>query len=296
MGLPPTEPHAAPEDSETKLRLKLSDATQPPAEPADDSKILRFHRTERAVHWAIAIPFMACYATALILVIVYNPEPTRPLRSIFSWAHRISGLCLAVLPVLAIIRSRGDYRIHFYNIRQAWIWTFKDIQWLCVAGLAAVTKRVKLPDQGKFNAAEKLNFMVLMGTYPLYILTGIFIWVTHMAFASWILHVLMALLATPLILGHIYMAVINPASRVGLPGMTSGLVDREWAKHHYAEWFRETYEDRDAEESNRAESDPAHGPQGSTASPARSTVQQANQHPRQDAGGDELPPGDLTSR
>lgn len=219
----------------------------PPAEGATDPtaggrRILRFHRSERHIHWAIAAPFLVCWTTAVVLILVYNPAPDRPLRSLLSWTHRIGGVCFTILPLLAVLRSTGDVRLHFGNVRQAWVWTLQDIRWLSMLGLAAISKRVELPEQGKFNAAEKLNFMVLMTCYPLYIITGATIWLTHGAFVSWLLHFFMALVGTPLVLGHIYMATLNPGSRAGLQGMISGYVDRQWAKHHYRRWYREQVE------------------------------------------------------
>jgi formate dehydrogenase subunit gamma len=204
-------------------------------------RVLRFRKTERLVHWSLAIPFLVCYTTAVILIVLQTRAPHNPLRPILSWAHRLSGVCLICFPLIAVFRSKGDLRIHFYNIRQAWIWTLSDIRWLLLAGAAAVSKHVSLPEQGKFNAAEKLNFMMLMTMYPLYILTGLTIWLTHNAFISWILHVGMALIGSPLVLGHIYMAAVNPSSRTGLQGMISGFVDRHWAKHHYRQWFHENF-------------------------------------------------------
>jgi formate dehydrogenase subunit gamma len=59
-----------------------------------------------------------------------------------------------------------------------------------------------------------------------------------LAVLSWILHFMMAMIATPLLLGHLYMALINASTRPGLEGMTSGFVEREWAKHHYGIWYR----------------------------------------------------------
>ncbi|MBI4683446.1 MAG: cytochrome b/b6 domain-containing protein [Nitrospirae bacterium] len=209
------------------------------------AKILRFRKSERLVHWALAVPFLVCFGTALVLVFYYNPDPLRPYRVVFSWIHRISGICLIILPMLAIIKCRGDFRIYFYNIRQAWVWSYDDLKWLSLMGLAAVNKKIKLPEQGKFNAAEKLNFMKLMSTYPLYILTGLIIWLTDAAFMSWVLHFIMAVIATPLVTGHLYMAMINPESRKGLHGMISGVVDRQWAKHHYGKWYREHFEDNE---------------------------------------------------
>jgi formate dehydrogenase subunit gamma len=204
-----------------------------------ESKVLRFAKSERYLHWALAGPFLLCIATGVILVLVYNPDPTRPFRSIFAVLHRLSGLALIALPMLATYKGRGEVAIHFYNIRQAWKWMWDDFKWLALMGLAAINHKIRLPEQGKFNAAEKVNFMMLMTTYPLYVITGLLMWFTHLAVLSWILHIMMAILSAPLILGHLYMALINGGTKPGLDGMISGHVDRQWAKHHYGRWYRE---------------------------------------------------------
>jgi len=201
--------------------------------------ILRFRRSERALHWAIAIPVLICWVTAAVLVLAYNPMPLRPFRGVLSWAHRIGGVGLILLPPLAVIRSHRDVRTHFANIRQAWLWTLSDVRWLVRMLLAALFRGVELPEQGKFNAAEKLNFMLVMTTYPLYVVTGLLMWFTDANWLAWLFHAAMALLATPFILGHVYMATLNRDTRVGIQGMISGYVDRTWAKHHYARWYRE---------------------------------------------------------
>ncbi len=205
-------------------------------------KIERFRKSERSIHWALAIPFMVCFATALILVIFYNPDPSRPYREIFSWIHKISGVSLIILPLAAIVCHWGDMGIYFHNIKQAWGWTFADVKWLFLIGFAGITKRVSLPEQGKFNAAEKLNFMTLMATYPLYILTGILIWVTNGALLSWLIHFGMAIIAAPFMAGHLFMATLNPNSRVALSGIITGFVDRQYVKHHHTQWYRENFE------------------------------------------------------
>jgi len=184
---------------------------------------------------------MVCYTTALVLVAVYNPDPARPLRALFSWTHRLSGVCLFLLPLWTVLRHRHDFDLHFHNVRTAWRWRLEDVKWLFLMGLSTINKRVVLPDQEKFNAGEKLNFMFLTASYPLFIITGFLIWLPGVAFASWIVHLSLAALATPLILGHVFMATVNPDTRVGLQGMISGYVDRHWAQHHYAHWYQEHF-------------------------------------------------------
>jgi len=212
------------------------------AAPVLPEEILRFRRSERYLHWAIAVPFMVCYVTAAILVLVYNPNPTLPFRAVFSWLHRISGTSLAVLPVLVVLAHWRDFRVHLHNVRWGWTWTLDDVKWLLLMGLATFNSRIELPHQGKFNAGEKINFMAIMTTYPIYLTTGLLIWFAGIPFVTWLVHVYTAMfVATPLMVGHIFMAVVNPDTRVGLSGMITGFVDRHWARHHYRRWYDLTY-------------------------------------------------------
>jgi formate dehydrogenase subunit gamma len=209
---------------------------------SDPNTVLRFRACERHLHWALAIPFKVCYLTALILVLVYNPDPSRPLRQMFSWLHRGSGICLAVLPLATILWHRRDFALHLDNVRRAWSWSWGDFKWLGLMGLAVISPRISLPHQGKFNAAEKINFMSLTVTYPMYVVTGLTIWFFGPAFVSWLVHFSLATMATPLILGHVFMATVNPDTRVGLSGMITGFVDRHWAHHHYRLWYDEHFD------------------------------------------------------
>ncbi len=237
----PPPPTLVPYDEAGGERAAGAAAVPAPAPTPRPERVLRFQASERAMHWAIAIPFMLCFATAVILVVVYNPAPRRPYRALFSWIHRLSGLALAILPLVLAHRQRRDWRVHLANVNEAWTWTLDDLRWLARMGLAAVSSRVQLPEAGKFNAAEKLNFMMVMTVTPLLAVSGLLIWMPGIAFFSWMLHFTLAGAAVPLMLGHVFMATINPGTRVGLSGMVSGDVDRAWAEHHYPRWYREHF-------------------------------------------------------
>ena len=209
------------------------------------SLVLRFQRSERWLHWALAVPYVVCLLSATVLIVFFNFSPERPHREVVSWVHRAGGLGLIVLPLLALVGTPREIGTHFRNVRQAWGWTLNDLKWLALLGVAAVNRRVRLPEQGKFNAGEKLNFMAVMTSYPLFIMTGILIWLPGVALLSWVVHVLLALAVAPLVVGHVYMAVVNPGTRAGLKGMVTGYVDREWAKEHYRQWYRDSFGDHD---------------------------------------------------
>lgn len=203
--------------------------------------ILRFRASERHMHWAVAVPFMAAWASAAVLMFVYSADPSRPYRDIVGIAHRSAGVGLMALPLIALLWHYYDIAVHLKNTREAWAWRWDDVKWLALMMPATIFKSIALPHQGKFNAAEKINFMVLTATLPLYAATGILIWTHQYAFAAWVVHLTMAGLATPLMFGHIFMAVVNPDTRVGLSGMFSGWVDKHWASHHYTRWFHENF-------------------------------------------------------
>jgi formate dehydrogenase subunit gamma len=215
-----------------------------PAEPQNgNSTILRFRRSERLLHWAIAFPFMMCWLSAMILVHFYNPYSLdRAYRDVFSWIHGISAICLVVFPISVVLISRRDLTFYLDNIKQAWTWTSSDIKWLCLQGPATLNKEIKLPEQGKFNAGEKINFMAVTVACPLLIVTGILIWLPGVNLLAWFTHFYAGIGVTALMLGHIWMATCNPDTRPGLAGMISGYVDKLWAKHHYRAWYRENFE------------------------------------------------------
>ena len=106
--LPKSVPHPLTTPAEAPPAPEPDEGREKSVRRTIPSQILRFRASERAVHWAIAVPFLVCYTTATILVIFYNPDPQRPLRWVFSWTHRLSAICFIVRPPLVVFRSRGD--------------------------------------------------------------------------------------------------------------------------------------------------------------------------------------------
>jgi formate dehydrogenase subunit gamma len=213
-------------------------------------EVLRFRRSERALHWSIAGPFMVCLATGIVLKLFFNHlHPRLSIHTVLQWVHRISGAGLFLLPAWSALRHRKDLALYRYNVKRAWTWTLDDLKWLALVAPATLSGKVKLPEQHKFNAGEKLNFMTLMLTYPILVATGLFLLVPGIHIIAWLAHLTVAILSAPLIFGHVFMAVVNPDTRVGLSGMFTGRVDREWARHHYAKWYRESFGEEEAAES-----------------------------------------------
>ena len=191
------------------------------------------------IHWAIAVPFLVCALSAPILLVLAGSDPPHPLRAVVARVHWISGLLLIVLPVLAVLVHWRDLSVHLRNLREAWIWSRDDVRWLARAPLAALGRDVSLPEAGKFNAGEKLNFMMTSVATVIFCVTGLAIQAADDAIVAWLVHVFVAIATAPVVAGHVIMATIVSTTRHGLMGMIDGRVERRWAKHHYARWYRE---------------------------------------------------------
>jgi formate dehydrogenase subunit gamma len=189
----------------------------------------RFSKTERTLHWANAVFFFFLLATGLIL---YLPSLSIAFgrRMLVQEVHFWSGvawICVLVAIVLAGDRS-GIRR----TAREIDRFDRDDLRWL--AG------RQPAP-QGRLNAGQKINTALTAAFTLLFVVSGLLLWVgehnTSWRFASTVLlHDGLMYVSLALLIGHLYLAVINPATRHSLRGITTGSVSEEWAASHHAKW------------------------------------------------------------
>jgi formate dehydrogenase subunit gamma len=179
------------------------------------SYVRRFSRTERTLHWINAIGFLFLLATGLIL---YLPRLSvlvgrRPLIKDFHFWGGIGWVSL-----LAIVILLGDRR-----------------------GILRTARELEQLRPSRFNVGQKVNAILNAAFVILFLVSGLLLWLgerdTTFRFASTVLlHDWLLYIACGLLLGHLYLALIHPATRHSLRGMTRGTVREDWAKHHYPNW------------------------------------------------------------
>jgi formate dehydrogenase subunit gamma len=194
--------------------------------------VRRFSRTERVLHWANAVGFFFLLATGLIL---YLPSLAVLVgrRPLIQDLHFWSGV--GWVSVLALIALVGDRRGLEQLAREVDRFDRDDLRWLL--------GRRPAP-QGRFNAGQKVNVALTAAFTLLFLVSGLLLWFgerdTRFRFASTVLlHDGLMYVALALLVGHLYLAVINPATRHALRGITLGTVDTEWAHRHHPKWRRE---------------------------------------------------------
>lgn len=93
------------------------------------------------------------------------------------------------------------------------------------------------PPSGRFNAGQKLNLVLVCVFFAALRITGIDTVFggrhDNLVFAG---HKVATIGLCVLVAGHMYMALVNPATRHSLRGMLTGDVDREWAHQLHQRW------------------------------------------------------------
>lgn len=191
--------------------------------------VRRFSRTERLLHWVNAAGFFTLLSSGLVLYLPSLAEAVgrRPLvKSVHVWA------AVGWLSALVVVALLGDRRGLLRTARELDVFDADDRRFLLGRRPAPA---------GRFNAGQKVNAALTAAFAVLFALSGALLWLgerdTRFRFASTVvLHDGLMYASLALLLGHLYLAVIHPATRHALRGMTIGTVNEEWARRNHPRW------------------------------------------------------------
>ena len=202
-------------------------------------RIHRFSRTERALHWLLASTFFVMLGSGLALYMpALSNVVARPTAKAWHlWSAAVLGIGIVVLVVL------GNRRALARTARDLDRLDRDDARWL-TGGPGRLVTGDRPPPQGRFNAGQKLNAAITLGLMVVMAVTGLLLWYgeqnTAYRYAGTVyVHDWGAWILIVLVTGHIYLAVLHPATRHALRGMTLGDVDRRWAEEHHGKWVAE---------------------------------------------------------
>lgn len=197
--------------------------------------VLRFTRTERAVHWVHAVTFLTLLATGSILSTSIL-EGLVGHRALLREIHLASAFFFVFGP--GLVARAGNRMAVRDDARAMDRWSADDVRWLAHP---SVDPTAKTPPQGKFNAGQKLNGIFTLYATFAFGLTGLILWQNRrfpypVVTQANTIHTALAYIALAVFLGHLYLAVIHPATRHALRGMVWGRVRADWAQHHHRAW------------------------------------------------------------
>jgi formate dehydrogenase subunit gamma len=202
--------------------------TSNPEAVAGPALVPRFGRTERVLHWVHAAGFFGMLASGLVL---FLPSLSAAVgdRPTVKAVHL--GVAAAWLTALALVSVGGDRRALRRTRREIEAFRDDDVRWLR-GGKAA---------QGRFNAGQKSHTVAQAALAALFVLSGALLWLGERGAAFRLpgtvaLHDAATFFASVLVLGHLFLSLVWPATRPALRGIVSGSVPADWARRHHAAW------------------------------------------------------------
>jgi formate dehydrogenase subunit gamma len=221
----------------------MSAAVETRRGPAAPPTVVRFTRTERAVHWIHAVTFLTLLATGLILSTAAL-EGLVGHRALLREIHLASAFFFVFGP--ALVALAANRRAVGEDAGQIDGWTEDDMRWLRAPHLEP---RPGTPPQGKFNAGQKLNAIFTVYATFAFSLSGLILWQNRrfpypVVTQANTIHTALAYIALAVFFGHLYLAVLHPATRPALRGMIRGRVPLDWARRHHPAWIPQTNDSR----------------------------------------------------
>ncbi len=199
-------------------------------------RIVRFSGTVRLAHWLLASTFFVMLFTGMCL---YLPALSRLVGRPTAKAWHLWS-AIALLVGIAVLLLIGNRRSLTGVVRDADRLDQDDVAWL-KGGPRRLFDHDDAPPQGRLNAGQKLNTMVMLGLMVVLAISGTLLWLgerdtTYRFGGSVLTHDLASLAIGFLVMGHLYLALVHPTTRHALRGMVVGDVDRAWAERNHATW------------------------------------------------------------
>ena len=199
----------------------------------DPKDLQRYTASQRANHWLTGICFILLGLSGLAF---FHPA-FYPLTQLFgggTWArilHPYIGIVLGVSFVIMFIRF---WALNFINDA--------DREWLSRAGEMIEGNDHNMPEQGKYNAGQKIVFWGSALFILILLISGLILWRSMFDFPvvlvrlAAVVHAAAAVLMIITIVVHVYAAIWT---RGTIRAMWYGTVTRAWAKQHHRAWYRQ---------------------------------------------------------
>lgn len=201
-------------------------------------RVRRYEPIERLAHWWVA----CCFVVTLLTGASVHHHVAGVISSGLVWHLISAGALIAGLMLLLALPSRRSLWEGLSALLRLSAVDRKVLR--SPRSLLYRTRSGSAPPWGKFNLGQKLTAyllaLLIVGLYA----TGIAAAVAGQRQGG--PHGVFVVLTVIVLLGHVFLAVVNPATRPALSGMLTGWVDRSWTEQHHPTWLQEL-EARDAE-------------------------------------------------
>ncbi len=122
-------------------------------------RLLRFVLAERLAHWSKAVFFIAAATGGLVMWIPRTRQLMGANRLQFSHLHGGIGILMILVPLVILIAL--DRRRFAEDLKEVDVWDEDDRRWFWAALRLRTLRGKQMPPQGRLNAGQKVNSLLV---------------------------------------------------------------------------------------------------------------------------------------
>ena len=203
-------------------------------------RLRRFVPAERLSHWLYALFFLAALVSGLLMWAPSTRAWMAGARRTVTLYHGYVGAAMIILPLLLLVVL--DRRRLWLDIREVDKWNGEDRRWFSLAVRGYTVRRRAMPPQGRFNAGQKVNVVLVAAMAVGFAVTGgilmhkedMPVWIVSRALWT---HDFLVIVAVAIFIGHLGHVFFTKHGRTYLAGMIRGWIPEELARQKHQNWW-----------------------------------------------------------
>jgi cytochrome b subunit of formate dehydrogenase len=191
----------------------------------------RFRKSELVLHWVNAIPFLLLMFTGASMLTLRFLNLDAAWSALVAIVHKCCAATWVIaLPLTVLMRGR----VHWPHIRGMLTWGKGDAAWMLQSLRAVYNKKAVIPPAGRFNTGQKINALLVMLYFSGFAMTGLLMFFLPSILFPWYVHAALFFSAMGSTGGHLYLALLNPSTRIALMGIFHGWAPMKYVEHHHS--------------------------------------------------------------
>jgi cytochrome b subunit of formate dehydrogenase len=193
-------------------------------------KFKRFVGPELLLHWVNAVPFLLLLLTGGALLVSRFCHLDSRLSLFMVPIHKAAAASWALfLPLTVLMRLK----VHWSHLRTMLSWGPDDAVWIVQSLRSLHNAKAPVLPAGRFNTGQKINACLVMLYFVGFGASGLLmLWQGTILF-PWYIHAALFFAALGSVGGHLYLALVNPSTRIALPGIFHGWAPLKYVEHHH---------------------------------------------------------------
>jgi formate dehydrogenase subunit gamma len=203
-------------------------------------RLRRFVVAERVSHWLYAAFFLGCLITGLLMWAPSTREWLAGARRTVTLYHGYVGAAMIIVPLLLLLVL--DRRRLASDICDVDKWNGEDRRWFWLALRGYTVRGREMPPQGRFNAGQKINVVIVAAMALGFAATG-GVLMHKQDVPPWLvsrslwLHDVLVIVAVLIFAGHLAHVFFTKHGRTYLAGMIRGWIPEDLAREKHRRWW-----------------------------------------------------------